>query len=410
MKNLLILLLVGFTLPALSQTGIGTTTPDASAQLDVSSTTKGFLPPRMTEAERDAISSPADGLVIYQTNATAGLYVRSSGAWVKLDESGDGIDFSNLNISAIKADLSQTSQTQYGRVVTVKASSDIDNGAIVVWDYSGSEVKAKMPTGTTPNQHEIIGIAIEKITAGNNGKVLIYGYATAKIASQTISVVPTLLLDGTSSGNTTNVSDVSNATSFQDEGGTSNDYSPSSNYIHTFYNHGGNISLKFIDWEFEHTSTYMYDRLGFTVSSDGLTFTNAEFVPFTSNNTEGGFKRSINNTAPWSNGIENGVNTNGYILSKNPGTSFPVNSIINTGYKYVRAYFNSDANTQFTGWEIEVYGTQATIEPAITSGGTVFVSPSDLSATSTNNTTGLKLGNYVGTDVSNNAVVVFIKP
>jgi len=59
--------------------------------------------------------------------------------------------------------LSQTSQTQYGRVVTVKASSDIDNGAIVVWDYSGSELKAKMPAGTTPNQHEIIGIAIEKI-------------------------------------------------------------------------------------------------------------------------------------------------------------------------------------------------------------------------------------------------------
>ena len=410
MKNILTLLIVVFSLPTLSQTGIGTTTPDASAQLDVSSTTKGFLPPRMTEAERDAITSPADGLVIYQIDGTLGLYVRSSSAWVKLDDSGDGIDFSNLNISAIKADLSQTSQTQYGRVVTAKASSDIDNGAIVVWDYSGSELKAKMPAGTTPNQHEIIGIAIEKITSGNIGKVLIYGYATAKIASQTISVVPTLLLDGTSNGSTTNVSDVSNATSFQDEGGTINNYSPSSNYIHTFYNHGGNISLKFINWEFEHTTTSMFDRLGFTVSNDGLTFTNAEFVPFSSNNTEGGFNRSINNTAPWSIGRDNGVNTNGYILSKNPGTSFPVNSIINTGYKYVRAYFYSDVSTQSTGWEIEVYGTQATIESPITSGATVFVDPTDLSATSTNNATGLKLGNYVGTDVSNNSVVVFIKP
>jgi uncharacterized protein (TIGR02145 family) len=41
----------------------------------------------MTEVERDAISSPADGLVIYQTDGTAGLYVRSSGVWEKLDDS-----------------------------------------------------------------------------------------------------------------------------------------------------------------------------------------------------------------------------------------------------------------------------------------------------------------------------------
>ena len=42
--------------------------PDASAQLQVDSTTKGFLPPRMAEGERDAISSPASGLMIYNTD------------------------------------------------------------------------------------------------------------------------------------------------------------------------------------------------------------------------------------------------------------------------------------------------------------------------------------------------------
>lgn len=47
--------------------GIGTDTPNASAILDISTTTKGFLPPRMTTTQRDAIASPAAGLVIYNT-------------------------------------------------------------------------------------------------------------------------------------------------------------------------------------------------------------------------------------------------------------------------------------------------------------------------------------------------------
>ena len=50
--------------------GIGTTSPNSSALLDVSSTTKGFLPPRMTTTQRDAISSPAAGLTIFNTTTT----------------------------------------------------------------------------------------------------------------------------------------------------------------------------------------------------------------------------------------------------------------------------------------------------------------------------------------------------
>ncbi len=47
--------------------GIGTTTPDATALLELSSSSKGFLPPRMTEAQRDAISTPANALIIFNT-------------------------------------------------------------------------------------------------------------------------------------------------------------------------------------------------------------------------------------------------------------------------------------------------------------------------------------------------------
>lgn len=45
--------------------GMGTQTPHSSAHLEVASTTRGFLPPRMTTAQRDAISAPAEGLTIY---------------------------------------------------------------------------------------------------------------------------------------------------------------------------------------------------------------------------------------------------------------------------------------------------------------------------------------------------------
>jgi len=45
--------------------GIGTNSPGSSAMLDVSSTTKGLLVPRMTSAQRSAIVSPANGLMVY---------------------------------------------------------------------------------------------------------------------------------------------------------------------------------------------------------------------------------------------------------------------------------------------------------------------------------------------------------
>src|ERR1700675_2110510 len=69
------------TFPSSGPAGIGTTTPNASSLLDVTSTTKGILVPRMTKTQRDAIVSPATGLLIYQTNNTPGFYYYSGTAW-----------------------------------------------------------------------------------------------------------------------------------------------------------------------------------------------------------------------------------------------------------------------------------------------------------------------------------------
>ena len=60
--------------------GIGTSTIDASAKLQISSTTKGFLPPAMTTTQKNAISTPAAGLIVFDTTL-AKLCVYSGSAW-----------------------------------------------------------------------------------------------------------------------------------------------------------------------------------------------------------------------------------------------------------------------------------------------------------------------------------------
>lgn len=60
--------------------GIGTTTPVESASLEISSTTKGFLPPRMTAIQASAIASPAKSLIVYVTD-TNGTFT-SAGIWI----------------------------------------------------------------------------------------------------------------------------------------------------------------------------------------------------------------------------------------------------------------------------------------------------------------------------------------
>lgn len=79
MKKLILLLFVAFAIQIHAQVAINTdgTAPDNSAMLDVKSTTKGLLAPRMTQAQRVAIVNPATGLLVFQTNGTPGLYYNS---------------------------------------------------------------------------------------------------------------------------------------------------------------------------------------------------------------------------------------------------------------------------------------------------------------------------------------------
>src|SRR5262245_14317128 len=93
------------TFPSTGAAGIGTTTPNAASILDVVSTTKGALIPRMTKDQRDLIASPAQGLLIYQTNSTPGLYYYDGG-WAAVAPKNANKSLSNLTApTAANVDL-----------------------------------------------------------------------------------------------------------------------------------------------------------------------------------------------------------------------------------------------------------------------------------------------------------------
>ena len=76
---LLLFSIISFT--SLAQIGIGTTSPDGSALLDITSTTQGLLVPRMTTAQRLAIKTPAQGLMVYDTGLDE-FFFHTGTAWV----------------------------------------------------------------------------------------------------------------------------------------------------------------------------------------------------------------------------------------------------------------------------------------------------------------------------------------
>ena len=88
MKKLLILSIAVFSMSLTAQVGINTPVIDASAALEITSTEGGILIPRMTETERNEITAAADGLLIYQTDATAGFYYYNGTAWTALAGTG----------------------------------------------------------------------------------------------------------------------------------------------------------------------------------------------------------------------------------------------------------------------------------------------------------------------------------
>jgi hypothetical protein len=119
------------------EVGIGTATPTASALLDLTSTSKGLLIPRMTAAQKTAIASPSTGLLIFQTDAPAGFYYYTGSNWLNIS-----------NLGTINRYIPYSSNFAFYTAAQSLASAASGNNI----DITGSDLEVIVPSGFSSNR------------------------------------------------------------------------------------------------------------------------------------------------------------------------------------------------------------------------------------------------------------------
>ena len=154
-KLLLFAAVIAVSFTSFAQVGIGTTNPDGSAVLDISSTTKGLLIPRMTKAQLSAIASPVAGLIVYCTNCNANgemlIYNRTS--WVNMV--GDVVAYVTFNFNGLTYQevTSGTGKTwmdrNLGATQVATSSTDAASGDLYQWgrNTDGHQIRGSSIAG-----------------------------------------------------------------------------------------------------------------------------------------------------------------------------------------------------------------------------------------------------------------------
>jgi uncharacterized protein (TIGR02145 family) len=125
-------LFLAISFSSFSQVGIGTDSPNASAALDITSTTSGFLPPRMSEAERILIDAPVAGLIIWCSNCgTKGeLQVYNGTEWTHI--SGVPVETAITVPGAPTIGIA----TAQNEEATITFTAPTDNGGSTITTYT----------------------------------------------------------------------------------------------------------------------------------------------------------------------------------------------------------------------------------------------------------------------------------
>lgn len=141
-----------------AQVGVGTNAPNSSSMLDVNSTTKGVLFPRMTNSQMLAIISPVVGLQVYNTDANC-MYYYDGAKWMctlngisKLADAGVAVQFDNLQVKVA------SSGNRSLQIATVSGSITVSGSSFNI--YVSSNV------GSTGAQGSITGNTYSSTTIG----------------------------------------------------------------------------------------------------------------------------------------------------------------------------------------------------------------------------------------------------
>ncbi|MFH6970388.1 hypothetical protein [Flavobacterium petrolei] len=113
-----LLFLIMMTTNMSAQVGIGTVTPHASSVLDVSSTNQGMLTPRMTTSQRTAIVTPADGLIVYDTDLKSFYHYNSTTvSWNRMSSDANGrLKFKRVKSTDVLATVLAAEKTLGGNI------------------------------------------------------------------------------------------------------------------------------------------------------------------------------------------------------------------------------------------------------------------------------------------------------
>ena len=165
MKSFVYFLFLLFSTISFSQVGIGTTSPDASSVLDITATDAGLLVPRMTLTNRDNITAPATGLMIYQTDNTPGFYFYDGSAWSAFG--GDSSSVSYSYMVPIWAEENQSLANNTYEWAFGNGANTPSNAGITIYVPSDYTCAIVAMTATTNNSS-----GSSKIEANVNGSVL----------------------------------------------------------------------------------------------------------------------------------------------------------------------------------------------------------------------------------------------